>query len=373
MKKKLLIVTLIIGIIGIGFFYYITGKDTIKIGFVACLTGDASELGVNAMYGAKIAVEEINASGGISGRLVELIIKNDHNDSKIALEVCKELNAEGVTFIIGPLTSGMAELLVPYINREKMLVISPTISRNDLTGLDDYFIRLMPTNKSQADFVAENMRSDGVKDVAVIYESLNQSFSKTYKEYFEREFISLGGNLVYTDTFTTGEFFEAKRYLDNLEKKGVQSVLFIGNAYDSAIFFQHLSKNEMTQSVYLSQWAMTADLFEQSGNTSNGGFVISYQNRASEKEAYLKFKEKYQNIYGKEPSFSSSLAYESMNVLKEGIKASSTLETVDVKSKILEIQEYQGLQGKIIINRYGDVVRDIYLYEIYDGKFNLAK
>lgn len=373
MKNKLIVIALLISAIGIGLLYHSISKDAIKIGFIACLTGESSELGVNAMYGAKIAIEEINDSGGINGRLIELSIKDDQNNPKTALEVCKELNEEGVSFIIGPLTSGMAEHVVPYVNEHNILMISPTISRNDLAGLDDNFVRLMPTNKIQADFVAENMRNEGIKDAAVIYESLNQSFSKTYKEYFEREFNSLGGNIVYIDTFTTGELFEANRYISNIREKEVQSVLFIGNAYDSAMWFQHLAKEDLTLPIYLSQWAMTADLLEQSGNTSNGGYVVSYQNRASEKESFLKFKKKYQNMYGKEATFSANLAYEAMSVLREGLKESRVINTEEVKATILNIQEFQGLQGEIVINRYGDVLRDIYLYEIYDGKFNLVK
>ncbi len=373
MKKKLAILMIIIGVVGIVYFYNAIEKDTIKVGFIACLTGESSELGVTAMYGAKIAVEEINSSGGINGQLIELIIKDDKNDAKIAADKCKELSDQGVSFIIGPMTSGMAEFAVPFINENELLMVSPTISKNDLAGIDDYFIRLMPTNKIQADFIAEDMRKKGIKEGAVIYESINKAFAETFKNYFEREFISLGGNVVYSDTFTTNEPFDADRYLDNLDKSNAQSVLFIGNAYDSAVWFQHLSKREMNITVYLSQWAMTADLLEQSGSTSDGAYVVSYQNRRSEKDSYLKFSSKYRNIYGKEPTFSSNLAYEAMSVLKEGLKNANALNPEDVKSSILALQEFEGLQGDIIINRYGDVVRDIYLYEISDGHFNLVK
>lgn len=355
------------------YMYFGFETEVIKIGLLANLTGESSELGVNAMYGAKLAVEEINEEGGIDGRLLELVVKDHKNDASIALSSCEDMFNEGIHYVIGPLTSGMAEHAVPYINSRDMLMISPTVSRNDLTGMDDNFLRLMPINKVQADFVAKKMREQGIKKAAVIHESINAAFAKTYKDYFKREFESLGGKVVYDDSFESGQPFDVDRHMDGLRTSDAQSVLFIGNAYDSGMFFQYMARNEMLQKVYLSQWAMTRDLLEESGYTSNGGYIVSYLNQESQAAPYLGFKNKYRGVYGKDPTFASNLSYEAVQVLKEGLVLSDAKNTQSVKDAIIDIQQFQGLQGQLNINRYGDIMRDIYLYEIRENTFQLVE
>ena len=84
-------------------------ETTIKIGFANDLTSVASELGVSSMYGALLAIDDINSSGGINGRKVELIIKDDAGDPLTAVEVDNELIDEGVVEL---LVMGLVELLI---------------------------------------------------------------------------------------------------------------------------------------------------------------------------------------------------------------------------------------------------------------------
>jgi len=372
--RRIVIIPLVIVVVGImSYMYFGFETEVIKVGLLANLTGESSELGVNAMYGAKLAVEEINKDGGINGKLLELVVKDHKNDASLALSSCEDMFNEGIHYVIGPLTSGMAEHAVPYINSRDMLMISPTVSRNDLTGMDDNFLRLMPINKVQADFVAQKMREEGIRKAAVIHESINAAFAKTYSDYFKREFESLGGSVVYDDSFKNGQPFDVDHYMKALKESDAQSVLFIGNAYDSGMFFQYMAREQMSQKIYLSQWAMTADLLEQSGYTSDGGYIVSYLNQDSKATSYLSFKNKYRGLYGKDPTFVANLAYEAVTVLKEGLVLSDTENPESIKEAIIDIQQFQGLQGQLNINRYGDIMRDIYLYEIRDNAFQLIE
>ena len=86
-----------------------TQQQPLIIGFSAGLTGSASEMGVNGRNGLMMAVEEINAVGGVNGRHVEVRVKDDQNNPEIALAMDQELYQEGVSFIIGHMTSNMAK------------------------------------------------------------------------------------------------------------------------------------------------------------------------------------------------------------------------------------------------------------------------
>ena len=131
-------------------------KQPLKIGFAGSLTGRYSDLGVAGRNGATLAVEQINEAGGIHGRLVELIVKDDKNDPEVALQIDKELIEDGVAAIIGHMTSVMStavlpliNAVLPLINKEKIVMVGPTTTTNELTGLDDYFFRTVSPDFQQ--------------------------------------------------------------------------------------------------------------------------------------------------------------------------------------------------------------------------------
>ncbi len=92
-----------------------TSRQPLKIGFVGGLTGRTSQLGILARNGVELAVEEANRAGGVRGRLLKLLIRDDQNDHATAVRVDRELMDEGVLAIIGHVTSSMAEAALEAI------------------------------------------------------------------------------------------------------------------------------------------------------------------------------------------------------------------------------------------------------------------
>ena len=154
-------------------------ENPIKVGFVGGLTGRLSDLGTTGRNGVILAVEEINSRGGINGRPVELITKDDQQNPEVALRVDRELVDEGVVAIIGHMTSSMSMVAMPFVNKRKVLMISPTTSTNKATGIDDYFIRMMPPNKSETDHLARHaFKVMGLKKMAAIYDLSNRAYTE---------------------------------------------------------------------------------------------------------------------------------------------------------------------------------------------------
>lgn len=142
--KRCLFLTICICIIIFSYFTFLgcSKKKPVKIGFAGTLTGRLSDLGTAGRNGVMLAVEDINKSGGINGHPVELLIRDDKHDPLVSREVSQDLVNEGVVAIIGHMTSVASVASVPVVNKENVVMISPTTSANDLTGIDDYFFRV---------------------------------------------------------------------------------------------------------------------------------------------------------------------------------------------------------------------------------------
>ena len=122
----------------------------IKIGLAVELTGRRADLGVAARDGAVLAVENINANGGVAGRQIELLIMDDQGDPQIARQVDQQLVSQGVVAIVGHLTSEQTAAAFEQMNQAGVVLFSPTSSSGDFSNQADYFFRIMPSNDLMA-------------------------------------------------------------------------------------------------------------------------------------------------------------------------------------------------------------------------------
>jgi branched-chain amino acid transport system substrate-binding protein len=233
MKKRIVLFILLILII-ISLLCTCNSNQSIKIGYVGTLSGVNSDLGVSGRNGAKMAVDIINKMGGIDGKTLELIIKDDRNDKNIALQVDKELFEEGVVAIVGHMTSNMAELSVPYINENKILMLSPTMATDTLADLDDYFLRMIPSNVEQANAISAIVHEKGIKKASVVYDTANLTFAEGLKNQFESNYLKCCGTLVYEEGFSSQEHdFEA--IANKILNSGAEGVYIIAASDNASV------------------------------------------------------------------------------------------------------------------------------------------
>jgi len=110
-------------------------KEPIRVGFVAELTGRQADLGVQERNAAELAVDKINAAGGVAGRPIELVVRDDRGTSEGAQAADRELIAARVVAIIGHATSGQTIAALPVAEQAGMVLISPSSSTPKLSGL----------------------------------------------------------------------------------------------------------------------------------------------------------------------------------------------------------------------------------------------
>lgn len=340
----------------------------VKIGLASGLTGKYSQLGVASMYGAQLACDDINEAGGIDGRPVELVIRDDRNDLETALEVDQELVDEEVVAIVGHLISAMADT-VAYANEQMIPMLSPTIATDELTGLDDYFIRLIPSNREQARQIASEAVADRHRELAILYEIGNQKFSKVLSDFLISDFEQAGGRIIDYSGFESSDQVDylgiARKYVES----ETTAMAIIASGYDVAGFAQAFDILGHDVQLYIPSWGLTADLFQYGGKVVNGIQGVSYFDLASSNAEYLDFASRYEARYGLLPSFSSAFSYEAVRVIAEAMEGLENPDGPTLKSRILEIARFKGLQSEIRFDAFGDVTRPVYTYVANNGRF----
>lgn len=346
--------------------------EPLKIGFSAGLTGTASELGVSGRNGLMMAVGSINEAGGIHGREVQLVVRDDENHVGKALEVDKAHYQQGIQFIIGHMTSNMAEKTLPFINQNNLLMITPTMSSHDLTGKDDHLIRVVSSNKEEAVFMAEIYKKNPeIQRVTILYDESNAAYTQVIRDFFTESFQGDLGKEVVSLAFHSSEIMDYGEWIGKVVETEPDGLMILSSAFDAAMFCQQLEQAQVDLPVLLSAWSMTRDLITHGGTAVEGVHMVSLMNRDSQDKAYLEFAAEYQDRYEEEPSFSAIFAHDAATVLFESLLALEAEHHTpqEVKDKIISIGTFRGLQSDIEIDQYGDARRELYEYTIIHGEF----
>lgn len=181
-----------------------TETGPIKIGFIAPLTGDAAAYGEPAANVTQIAVDEINAAGGIDGRMLEVVYEDGKcNGPDAASAAQKLINIDGVKIIIGGFCSGESLAVEPITTAAGVFLLSAGSSSPDLTGISRFFARTCPSDHGQGESLADMAYNDKEwKKVAVMQEQTDYAVGLSTS--FSEAFSSFGGETA-REEFASGQ------------------------------------------------------------------------------------------------------------------------------------------------------------------------
>ncbi len=347
-------------------------ESPLKIGFVGGLTGRIADLGVAGRDGVILAVEEKNQAGGVAGRKVELVVKDDRQDAESAQQAISELNDEKVVAIIGPMTSSMAVVIQPLINLSQTVTVSPTAKTDQLSGQDDFFLRVttpLSRNATQiADHAVKNMQ---LKKFAVAYDASNGAFTEIWLSFFKKALLQNGGQIIVEEAFNSQPNVVFLPLAERILATNPDGVLLLSNAIDTALLAQQIRKLGSEVSLFSSEWASTSDLFSFGGRAVNGMVSFHSFNANSQEARYLSFKARFTERFHSEPSFANVLAYDAATFLLAGLEKNPSRN--GLKEALLQLDSFSGLQSKMKVDKYGDVERKLFLTVIEDGQFEVVE
>ncbi len=343
-------------------------SQPIKIGVVGTLTGPKSDWGIASRNGIHFAVEEVNNAGGINGRKIELITKDVQLYKDSLNFIVDELQAEGAVCAIGPFFSSTAVKLVPYANKKKLLLFSPSASTGDLTGLDDLFFRsAMPKGKDMSLLASFLYTREGFKRIRVVIDESNKAYSEHFFKGVRESFEKLGGIMELVGTVADGEGHIAAAA--NLLQDSPDAVFVIAGGVDTAIIAQELRRAGSDIPLVGAGWAMTDDLIQTGGSSVEGLIMSAKYVDDPDSSTFQEYKKRYFLRYGKDPNYSSTLGYDAANGLLLGMSKSDNIAVSDIKESLRQIGAFPSPIGEYGIDNFGDAIRTVVIITIKDGKF----
>jgi len=171
-------------------------KQPVKIGFIGGLSDRNADNGQSGLNAVILAVEQFNREGGLGGRMIELVSRDDAQNPETARESAEALVQAGVEAVIGPFTSGMATVIVPILGQAGIFEVSPTITSMSFHGQDDNLFRINRTTRDNARDYARMLVRLGQRRIAVAHDIRNRNFTESWLAEFRASLASTPAALV---------------------------------------------------------------------------------------------------------------------------------------------------------------------------------
>ena len=341
--------------------------EPLRIGFLGGMSGRIADLGIGGRNGAQLAIEDLNDMGGIGGRKLELLVRDDEQNSEVARRRLLELDAAGVKLVIGPMTSSVAVALAPLVLERGMVFVSPTVTTHELSHMADAFFRVVSDAPSGAAQEAQYLFDLGLRSLATLADDQNRAFSQNWAQGAQLRFAELGGRDVLNAHFNSAPGIRYGEIASGLAAAGADVVLIVANAADTALLMQHVRHRAPKIRLASSPWAGTEQLLQMGGAAIEGAIVPQYSDRDSQAPAYRQFLARYRERFAESPGFPAVSGYDATMFGAEGLRRQQPGQRL--LDAMRGVRRVAGLQRTLELDEFGDSRSPLFLTRVRDGQF----
>lgn len=342
--------------------------EPLKLGFISGQTGPFSDLGLSGLNGATLAVEARNEKGGINGRPVRLIIRDDEHNAVRAKTAFNDLIKEGVLAVVGPMTSTIATELAPEADMHRVVLMGGTVVTNKLSGRDDYFFRAIGSTAHYAVYSARiHARELQAQRVTVVFDAANRDYAEDWAKDYAAEMERINGNKVTIIEFDSRTPQILPAHLERIVRSSPELITLVCSARTASTLMRSLHTKTRRVRFATSAWAANRFLLESAGEAGEGALVEQYHDLEDRSERYRRFVDDFQTRFGGTPDYAAVVAYDATNIVLDALERDPRRE--GVKASLQITTAYTGLQERITLDANGDALRPAFTTLIKGGQF----
>lgn len=338
-------------------------KETneIKIGGIFPLSGAVAVYGVECKNGIDLAIEEINAAGGINGKNVVLISEDDEGNPDKTVNAYQKLTSkDGCKLIIGSLTSGCTQAITNRAQAQKVVQIAPAATAPAITDAGDFIFRACFIDPFQGrvggKFSAETLNA---KTAAILYDTGND-YSVGLTENFEAAFVQAGGTIVAKEAYTTND----KDFNAQLTKikSANPDVVYLPDYYNVVALIAKQLRAQGIEAPIVGADGWDGILGNSSAEVLNGFYSNHYATDSTD-PAVQTFVKKFNDKYSKDPNSFAALGYDAVYILKDAIEAAGSADPVAVK-EALKATDGDYVTGHLTFDEKRNPIKSAVMLEI---------
>ncbi len=342
--------------------------ETIKIGFFMSVTGRDASFGEASLRGARLAIDELNAAGGVLGRPLALVVEDNRSVAGESATAAKKLLArDRVVALIGECSSARTLEAVPIAQAAGVPLITPAATNPKVTQGGDAIFRVCFIDSFQGEVLASYARRRlGVQRAALLIDS-GSPYSVDLAEFFAKTFVALGGEVVGTQRYT-GADTDFRAQLTAL--RGTRpDVLFLPGYYVAAgLVARQAVELGLTAKLLGGDGFEAPQLLEIGGDALEGACYVTHFAAENADVTSRRFVEAFRARHGVVPNGLSALTYDAVKLVADAIARAGTTEKAALRRSLASTRDFPGVTGRTTLNASRDADKDAAIISVRQGR-----
>jgi branched-chain amino acid transport system substrate-binding protein len=343
-------------------------ENTILIGEVGSLTGAEATFGISTRNGIELALDEVNAAGGVKGKKVAVRVYDDQGKPEEAAAAVTRLIAQDkVKLILGEVASSNSLAMAPKAQESQVPMITPSSTNPKVTEVGDYIFRVCFIDPFQglvmAKFARENLK---VTNVAILKDQ-KSDYSLGLADVFKTKLTEMGGKIVGEEAYSKGDS-DFRSQLTVIKAQKPEAIFIPGYYSDVGVIARQARELGLKVPLLGGDGWESEKLAELGGSAINGSYYSNHYSTEDPSPHVQKFLQTYKAKFGVEPDSLAALGYDSAMVAINAMKIAPDLSGPALKAAIAQTKDFQGVAGKITLDEKRNAVKPAVVLQMIDGK-----
>jgi len=332
-----------------------------KIGAILPLTGNIAWLGTNTKNGLSLAVEHINAQGGVKGSKIQILYGDSKGDPKEAVALANKFVSVDKVNCLMVLGTAMVNAVLPIADAQNVLMFGFTIHPG-ITKKSKNLFRIYVSDDQEWKLLADYINRSGMKTIGILH--INAEYGLDSKKALE-DHLNPDVRVVYAEPYKIGES-DFRSILTKVRGKKVDGIVLMGYGTEYIPLLRQM-KEMGIQATILGNVDFVYDFVRKEETAEGAIFTAPAFSFGEYTSQGRKFIETFQAKFGREPAWDEAYSYDNILILAEALKRAQSFSTEDVRTALLSIKDFEGVSGKISIQNDGDSLTTIHLATLRNG------
>ena len=348
-------------------------QGSYKIGVMYPLTGDGASYGLPIQRATKIAIDEINAKGGINGKKIEAIYEDDKCNPKDGNAAAQKLvNIDKVKVIIGGVCSGATLGASPITEENKVILISPSATSPDITNAGDFVFRVAPSDAYAGIVTSDYAFNDlKTKKAALITETTD--YAQGLRRVFKENFAKLGGEIVADETYNP-EDTDFRSQVTKVKASAPDVIYIVPQAPPKGVLLtKQIKEAGIKQQLLTAEVLIGRNIVKDNAADMENliGVEQKFDDKAPKAAVLLA---KYKQQTKEEPPFPAYMsgAYDIVYLIADAI-GKYGYDSEKIRDFLYSLKDYEGAVGKLTIDQNGDPIMEYSIKQVKKGELVTLK
>jgi branched-chain amino acid transport system substrate-binding protein len=348
--------------------------NTIKVGEYASLHGSEAAFGQSSHKGTMLAIEQVNAAGGVLGKKIDLIYEdNQSKPGESATIVKKLITRDHVVAVLGEVASGRSLEAAPICQANKIPMISPSSTNPKVTQTGDYIFRVCYTDPFQGKLLSEfAQKTLKAKRIAMLSD-VAAPYSVGLAQYFREPFLASGGEIVIEQKYSSHDK-DFKAQLTAIKAANPDAIFVPGYYTEAGLIVLQARQLGITVPLFGGDGWEAPELIQTAGNSLEGTYYSTHYSPEAQSPLVQDFVKKFQARWdGETPDAMAALGYDSAMVLVDAIKRAGTTDSAKLRDAIAATKDLECVTGKTTLDAERNPTKSAVIVTVKDGKFKYVE